>query len=83
MSVEERIQEFISEELMFQSGVTGIPADQSLITSGVLDSLALLRLIMFLQEEFKVKIQDEEVIPDNFETISAIDAFLTRKRQNA
>ncbi|HXK61299.1 MAG TPA: acyl carrier protein [Acidobacteriota bacterium] len=83
MSVEQRIREFISNELMFHQGPDGIPSEQSLITSGILDSLALLRLIMFLQEEFNVKIEDEEVVPDNFETIRAIDAFLAKKRENA
>jgi acyl carrier protein len=54
--------------------------DESLISSGVLDSLALLRLIAFLEEQMGVTVEDSEVIPENFETVNEIKGFIERKR---
>jgi acyl carrier protein len=62
------------EESEFQIG-----ADQSLIATGILDSLALLKLILFLEERFAIKIADGEVTPAHFETIDRITEYLEAK----
>jgi acyl carrier protein len=51
-----------------------------LISRGVLDSLALLRLIAFIEEQFGVTVNDDEVIPDNFETVNEIKSFIDKKK---
>ncbi len=78
--MDQRIEAFIREELLLGRGDDGISADESLISTGILDSLALLRLILFLEEEFGVTIEDGEVLPENFETISSMRSFLRKKR---
>ncbi len=80
MDVDQRIIQFISEELLLGTRQDGIFPEESLISSGILDSLALLRLILFLEEEFGVTIEDGEVRPENFETIEAMKSFLKQKR---
>ncbi len=54
--------------------------DQSLIGDGILDSLALLKLLQFLEERFGIEVEDGDVVPANFETIEQIAAFVERKR---
>lgn len=57
-----------------------ITPDESLISSGILDSLALLRLITFLEERFGIAIEDHEVMQENFETIAHMEAFVAAKQ---
>jgi acyl carrier protein len=79
MSNSRAIEQFIKEEIMLGSGPERIDPSESMLDSGVLDSLALLRLIGFLEEQFGVAIDDDEVLPENFESIDSIQAFLAGK----
>ena len=51
-----------------------------LIEHGVIDSLGILDVVAFIESEFKVVVDDEELVPDNFQTISKIAAYVERKR---
>jgi acyl carrier protein len=46
------------------------------LESGILDSLSLLKLLVFLEEEFKVPVDEFELIPENFNTVNAICAYI-------
>lgn len=83
MTTEAAIERFIVDEIMIGSDVNQIDPDQSLLDSGILDSLALLRLISFLEDKYKVTVEDGEVTPENFESIATIKSFLDRKRISA
>lgn len=80
MDLETAIERFIVDEIMLVDSQTKIDPDESLISSGVLDSLALLRLIAFLEEQLGITVEDSEVIPENFESINEIKAFIDRKK---
>ena len=58
----------------------GFADDESLMESGVLSSLGITRLVEFMNERFRVAITDAEFEPDNFETLDAMTAMVTRKR---
>ena len=79
MNIEAVIERYILDQIMLADHGTNIDPDQSLLTSGIIDSLALLRLISFLEEQFGLKVEDEEVVPQNFETINVIKSFVQSK----
>ena len=81
MDVESTIKHYITTEFL-HGKKREIDPDESLIGSGVLDSLTLLQLISFVEEEFGVTVADSDMDPDNFESINAIEAFLERKQQD-
>lgn len=81
MDVETAIERFVVDEIMLGDSNTKIDPNESLISSGVLDSLALLRLIAFLEEQMGVTVDDSEVIPENFETINEIKSFIEKKKK--
>ena len=81
MDVETAIERFVVDEIMLGDSNTKIDPNESLISSGVLDSLALLRLIAVLEEQMGVTVDDSEVIPENFETINEIKSFIEKKKQ--
>jgi len=80
--MESLIKAYISRELVNKPELLPLQNDTPLLESGILDSLALLRLLVFLEEEFKVPVDDFEVIPENFNTIDTICAYI-RSRQES
>jgi acyl carrier protein len=74
------IESFIVHDLLLGSNRTELDLNQPLISSGILDSLALLQLMSFIKQQFGVAVLDGEVIPDNFQTIRRISTFIEGKR---
>jgi acyl carrier protein len=59
--------------------------DASLLETGIVDSIGILEIVAFLEQEFAVRIEDEDLVPENFGTIANITSFVARKldsRQN-
>jgi acyl carrier protein len=79
MNINSIIEKYIIEELVLPDGKRVIDPDESLISTGVIDSLAIMRLIAFVEERFDVLVEDEEVIPTNFETINTIRTLVENK----
>jgi acyl carrier protein len=76
--ISNRIREFIASEIMFEEGASGLTDDTPLL-GGVIDSLGLMQLISFIEEEFDVTIDDAEVTADNFRTVGDIDHLVSEK----
>jgi acyl carrier protein len=66
---------YVRDELA-RSDLASLGPTDSLISSGVLDSIGLLRLVLFLEERFQVKVGDGDLVPGNFETIERIVSFV-------
>lgn len=73
------LEQYIINELLMGKGQGEIGPNTSLISSGILDSLSLIRLINFVEDHFNLVVEDEEVVPDNFETINALGALISTK----
>ena len=70
---------FIRRELA--SGRSDIDVErESLVESGVIDSLGIMKLVDFIEKEFRVKIGDEDLVPENFETVDDITKLLSSKQ---
>ena len=76
MTLRPQLLRFIREELA--TNPDAIDENVQLIDEGVLDSMALMRLIIFLEERAGVRIPDDEVVPDNFQTIASIEQLVGR-----
>jgi acyl carrier protein len=53
-----------------------------LLESGVIDSLGVLDLVAFIEEEFKVKVDDEDLVPENFQNIALITSYIQNKQSD-
>jgi acyl carrier protein len=74
--VETVIKDYISRELVQDPKLLPLTDDASLMESGILDSLSLLRLVVFLEERFGITVGDADLLPDNFASVNAICAYL-------
>ncbi|MCS7089703.1 MAG: phosphopantetheine-binding protein [Verrucomicrobiota bacterium] len=79
METQARIERFIAQDILAGSR-SSIGATENLVgMGGLLDSLGLLRLIQFLEEEFQIQIGDGDVREENFGTLERLAAFVARK----
>jgi acyl carrier protein len=77
-SIEQRIQTFLLEKFPL-ARKAGIEKDTALLEKGVLDSLGILDVVSFLEREFSILISDEDLVPENFQSLSTISAFVQNK----
>lgn len=75
----DQIRKFISEVTF--TDIENIKEDTLIFQEGIFDSLGFLSLISFLDEEFGIEVENDELNEENFESINAIVAFISRKNQ--
>lgn len=74
-----RIRAFVLEKFP-QAKKRDLKDDLMLLESGIVDSLGVLDVVEFLEEAFSIKIDDEDLIPENFGTVRAMVSFVEQKR---
>ena len=75
------LREYIVNELLTEKPAEPIGESDNLLSSGVLDSMGLLQLVAFIEDEFGVSISSDEFQPENFQTLSSIAGLIQKKRQ--
>jgi acyl carrier protein len=78
--VETVINEFISRELVQDPALLPLADEESLLETGILDSLSLLRLVVYLEERFGISVGDADLLPENFASVNAVCGYV-RARQ--
>ena len=79
MEVRDRIRDFILESVLAGSSSIGVADDDSFMDKGLIDSTGILELVAFIQDEFKIDVRDEELIPDNFDSVAKLSSYISRK----
>ena len=80
--IKNQVREFIMI-IARRRGVPKLADDDSLASTGVLDSVGIFRLVGFVEETFSVAIGDEEITVENFRSINAIQEFVLGKLDEA
>ena len=81
MDVRSEIRRFFGKELGRELGA--LSDRDSLLEAGILDSLGVLELVGFIERQYSVEVTDDEMMPDNFDTIDAIVSFVQGRRSSA
>ena len=74
----QKIREFVVSNFLFGQD-SGLTETASFLASGIVDSTGVLELVAFAESEFGVKVDDAELIPENFDSINAVAGYLQRK----
>lgn len=82
MSVEAELERFIVGELTVGRGIESIEPDEDLLARGIVDSHGVMELVGFLEERFGLRIRDEDLTPENFQSISRIEAFVATRGEH-
>ncbi|MEW8658573.1 MAG: acyl carrier protein [Candidatus Thiodiazotropha endolucinida] len=81
MSTEATIRNYILENYLFTEDQSALHSADSFLDKGILDSTGILEVIYFLEDEFGIKVEDTEMVPENLDSVNNIVAFIGRKRQ--
>lgn len=80
MSISEAVRNYILENYLFSDDPAALHDDESFMEKGIVDSTGMMEVINFLEEEFDIAVQDDEMIPENLDSVSAIVAYVERKQ---
>jgi acyl carrier protein len=78
-TIEDEIRQFLRDNFPLSADGIVLERDASLIEVGVIDSTGVLELIGFIEERYEIEIRDEEVLPENLDSIASIARFVGEK----
>ena len=76
--MKEKIRIFIVENFLFGKA-NGLGDDSSFLDEGIIDSTGILELVSFLEEQYDIRVEDEELVPENLDSINNVVAYLESK----
>ena len=79
MEHKQAIREFIIENFLFGEA-NGLEDDSSFLENGIIDSTGILELVTFLEETYGIEVEDEELVPENLDSIANVVQYLTTKQ---
>ena len=81
MDIIDELGRFLLSEVAVDYGLDkkSLSPDEDLITQGIIDSMGILKLVSFMEKNFGVKINNEDIVPENFQTLSALEKFIEKK----
>lgn len=82
MTLKESLAAYIERNLIDEDRSRGIREDTPLIDEGIIDSMGLMSLVMFIEEQTGIRIPDDEVVPDNFQTVASMERMVRRLQSN-
>ena len=77
----EAIRNFIFENFLFDADQDVLKNDDSFLEQGIIDSTGVLELVEWLEEQFDMKVEDDELIPENLDSVNLLAAFIQKKAQ--
>lgn len=80
-SIRQQLRSFILENYLFTDDQSALDDNSSFLDGGILDSMGILELIDYLDESFAIKVEGDELIPDNLDSINSLIAFIGKKSQ--
>ncbi|MBJ6800998.1 acyl carrier protein [Geomonas propionica] len=79
MDLKDEIRSFVVDNFLF-GDAEGLTDDSSFIREGIVDSTGILQLVAYLQERYQVAVADEELIPENLDSVQRVATFVEGKR---
>jgi len=79
MNIQDQIREFIVSNF-YVADPSSLENDASLLDRGIIDSTGVLEVIFFIEDNFGIKVEDGEMLPENLDSIDRIASFISRKK---
>lgn len=75
-SAVDRVRAYIAENFLYARPDIRLGLDDSLLESGVIDSMGIIELVQFLEEEFQIRVGEQDITEDNFNTLRSIERYV-------
>jgi acyl carrier protein len=79
MMIEDTIRSYILDNFLFTDDGEQLQNEASFLEEGIVDSTGVLELVMFVEERFGFQVDDEEIIPENFDSVAQLSAYVRSK----
>lgn len=80
VSIRESLRHFLLENYLFTDDPSKLNDSDSFLDNGILDSTGILDVILFVEENHHVKVSEDEMVPDNLDSIDALVTFIEKKQ---
>ena len=80
MEINVQIRDFIAKNLLFSDNGFQYDDDDSFLQEGIVDSVGVMDLVSFVEDNFKVEVSDHEIVPDNFDSINKLARYVRSKQ---
>jgi acyl carrier protein len=81
MTISENVEKYVLTEVAVDLGKKSLDPDEDLLEQGIIDSLGIMKLILFMEQTYCIAVADEEIIPENFKTVNMMVRFVEQKIQ--
>jgi acyl carrier protein len=78
MEIESEIKKFIAKNLLYSGDGFKYGDDVSFLEEGIVDSIGVMELVAFVEENFKFRVNDQDVTPDNFDSVNRLASYIRR-----
>jgi acyl carrier protein len=82
MTIINGVEKFLLTEIGADLGKQSLGPDEDLIEQRVIDSMGILKLVAFLEKSHGIKMMDEDIVPENFQSLNSIARFVEQKMRN-
>jgi len=79
VDVKEKIKAFVINNFLLGVGSNTLNDNDSFLEKGIIDSTGVLELVSFIEETFDFRVEDEELIPDNLDSLDKLTSYIRRK----
>ena len=83
MEVKEAVRQYIIENFLFGDDAPLESDSMSLLDGGIIDSVGVMELVAFLEQDFELTIADDDLIPENLDSVDNLTAYIGRQQATA
>ncbi len=81
VDIKNKIKKYITHNFLIENSSTILNDDDSFLEKGIIDSTGVIELISFIEKTFKINVEDEELLPDNLDSLNKIAIFINKKQK--
>ena len=82
MDLKADIRKYIIDNFLYGQDDNTLGDDVSFLENGIIDSTGVLELVSFVQETYGIRVQDDELIPNNFDSLRKLETFIMKKQES-
>jgi acyl carrier protein len=83
MKIEAQIREYVSQNILFGDDTIEYGDDDSFLEEGIIDSVGIMELMLFVEQRFGITISDNEVTPENFDSVNKLSTYIRFKTNSS
>lgn len=82
-TIEEKIRKYIADNILYSNNGYPFSDQTSFLENGIVDSMNVMEIVMYAEENFGIKVKDEDIVPANFDSVQNLAGFIRRKQEIA